>query len=648
MKLKNILAFLIAGGVCFGGAYVAANWIEEKSETIVAEKLAHAGNDWASVRTDGLQIILTGVAPDEATRFRVVSLVGSSIDPDRIVDEMDVEAPKDVEAPRFSVEMLRNDDGISLIGLIPAEVDRAAIASSVEDLTSEGSLTDMLETAEFAKPEGWDVALEYALDTLRNLPRSKISVSADHVVITAISDSPQDKRRIETELARNAPDGMRLELNISAPRPVITPFTLRFKLADGVASFDACSAPNEKSQSQILRAAVGAGLTGQAECRIGLGVPTPRWGDAVEISIAGLSELGGGSLTFSDADITLVASDNTSQSSFDRVVGDLDAMLPEVFSLHAVLPEKVVVDGTGSDTTTIPEFVATRSPEGSVQLRGRLPDDGIEQIVGSYARAQFGTSNVYLATRDDAELPESWPIRVLAGLEALSTLASGSVIVQEEYLEIKGLSGRRDASEEVSRILADKLGESENFEISVRYDELLDPTLNIPTPQECVERINKILALSKITFEPSSADLTEAAGSTIDQIADVARLCRRVQMEIGGHTDSQGREIMNLDLSQDRAESVLNALLERDLRVRNLSARGYGETQPIAENDSEAGREANRRIEFRLLTDVRAARTEEDLQDAPQSGETEAATPQDDTTQDEETTQETEDSSEQN
>ena len=70
---------------------------------------------------------------------------------------------------------------------------------------------------------------------------------------------------------------------------------------------------------------------------------------------------------------------------------------------------------------------------------------------------------------------------------------------------------------------------------------------------------------------------------------------------IEGHTDSQGRESMNLNLSQERADAVLNAILARRVLTTNLTAVGYGETVPIADNGTEEGREANRRIEFTLI-----------------------------------------------
>ncbi|MDA8747417.1 OmpA family protein [Litoreibacter sp.] len=607
MTPKTIVAYILAALMSVGGAQLAVGWVENRSEELVSASLIDGGHDWANVNVDGLLVLLGGTAPDEATRFRVVSAVGRAVDPDRIVDDMGVRVSERAAPPRFTVEMLRNGDGISLIGLVPEEAGRDAFTSTIEALMDDNpNVTDMLDTAAFPTPRGWDAAIEFATQALNDLPRSKISVSADRIEVTAISESPEDKRRIEAELARAAPSSLKLVMNITAPRPVISPFTLRFELNDDKASFDACSADTRETRNAILIAAASVGtLPERPTCAIGLGVPSPNWAKAVDVAMKGLKALGGGSLTFSDADITLIALDTTPQGTFDRVIGDLDATLPDVFSLHAVLPEKILSDGT------VPEFVATHSPEGSLQMRGRLPDDGVETIVRSYARAQFGSENVYLATRDDPDLPANWPVRVLAGLEALAMLENGVVTVQEDYLELRGVSGSKTASDDVSRLLAGKLNDTANFEISVRYDELLDRTLDLPTPQECVDRINGILAVGKIVFEPSSAEITQTAGNTIDAIAEIAKQCDRVQMEIGGHTDSQGREIMNEELSQQRADSVLLALQQQRVRTRNLSAKGYGEAIPIADNGSETGREANRRIEFKLLTDARAAATDE-------------------------------------
>ena len=77
--------------------------------------------------------------------------------------------------------------------------------------------------------------------------------------------------------------------------------------------------------------------------------------------------------------------------------------------------------------------------------------------------------------------------------------------------------------------------------------------------------------------------------------------CEGIEIEIGGHTDSQGREEMNQQLSLQRARAVLNELRLRRVLTSTVSAVGYGESQPIADNGTEDGREVNRRIEFRLI-----------------------------------------------
>ncbi len=120
-------------------------------------------------------------------------------------------------------------------------------------------------------------------------------------------------------------------------------------------------------------------------------------------------------------------------------------------------------------------------------------------------------------------------------------------------------------------------------------------------------KVNAALTEKKITFEAGSATIADDAQDVVDRIAEIVGACEDVAMEIAGHTDSQGREEMNTRLSQQRAEAVLTALLDRRVLTTNLIARGYGESNPIADNDTAEGREANRRIEFRVLLAEEAA-----------------------------------------
>jgi OOP family OmpA-OmpF porin len=430
---------------------------------------------------------------------------------------------------------------------------------------------------------------------MEQLPRSKVSVKPGRVAITAISDSAIAKAKLEKNLKRAAPPGLQLTLVISAPRPVITPFTLRFLIDEQGARFDACSADTEVAKASILQSASAAGLTGADTCTVGMGVPSPKWAQAVDKSIAALAEIGGGSVTISDADITLIGVEGVAQGEFDRIVGELDNDLPEVFALYAKLPETV------DPNQGIPEFIATLSPEGQVQLRGRLADDNMRTIANSYAQARFGSDRVHVATRAVDGLPNDWITRVLTGLEALSSLNNGALTVSPTSVTLRGNTGNESASADIATLLASKLGEAEAFKIDVTYQKKLDPVAGLPTPAECEAEIGSILTTGKIAFEPGSATIDAGALGTMDDIAETLKKCGDLLLEIQGHTDSQGREEMNLALSQSRAQSVLNELRARRVLTASFTAKGYGEARPIEDNDSADGREANRRIEFRLI-----------------------------------------------
>ena len=588
-------------------AVLAAGWaalaIESRTGTEVQSLMTREGLSWVDVATDGLQVRLTGTAPTEALRFRAVNLTASLVEAGRIRDRMDVTPAQAITAPRFSVELLRNNNGISLIGLVPAVGDAPALAEAVAEATEGVEVADMLTRADYPAPEGWDRAVSFGLTALAMLPQSKISIDADRVSITAISGSESEKRRLEAELDRAKPEGLAGSVMISAPRPVLTPFTLRFLKDDRGARFDACSADTEAARNRIITAAVAAGLTGEADCTIGLGVPTPRWAEAAEVAIRAVGDLGAGSVTFSDADVSLLATLETPQPEFDRIVGELEAALPDVFSLKATLPEKPKTSPPEGPA----EFSATLSADGAVQLRGRLTDETLRDAVSSFAAAHFGAADVYAATRLDPDLPEGWPVRVLAGLQAMSELNEGQVIVRADTVEVTGVTASTGARAAITRILSGRLGQGQAFTVEVRYDEALDPQAALPSPLECVTALNAILQKQKIAFAPGSAEIESAARDTMDALADQMRKCPDIVMEIGGHTDSQGRDSSNLALSQARAEAVLLGLQGRRVLVGSLSAVGYGETRPVADNDSPAGRETNRRIEFTLVGPVASA-----------------------------------------
>ena len=619
MRVSSILilagTFASAALLSLIAARFAVALVEETSEYSVRQSLDTKSLTWAEVYADGLQVVLTGTAPSEASRFLAISTAGTVVDAARVIDEMDVEALAALAAPRFSIEILRNEDEVSLIGLIPTGADRADLLQRLSRISNDDEIADLLESADYDIPDGWDNAVDFGLEALEALPRSKISIDALRVTITAMAESEERKLKVEARLKREVPSGLRVSFDISSPRPVITPFTLRFLQDEAGPRFDTCSAHTEEGRSKIVGAARKAGIEGDLDCRIGLGVPSPNWADAAAMSIAAIAELKGGSVTFSDADVTLISPPGTDQREFDRIVGALENSLPDVFALHAVLTPDP------SDPSQGPaEFVATLSPEGLVQLNGRLNDEIVAQTAESFAIARFGSATVSNRARTDEALPGDWPLRVLSGLEALSLLSNGSARVTAEDITVTGNTGSKSARSDISKLLSDKLGEGSRFSVEVTYLEKLDPVASMLTPDECEAKIAEILKVRKITFEPGSDTVDATSLGTLDEISEVLGNCTELRMEIAGHTDSQGRETMNEALSKSRALAVLNALRDRRVATSSFTAEGYGETKPIASNDTEEGREANRRIEITLVRPEPIAETETTLESEEQTG----------------------------
>ena len=106
---------------------------------------------------------------------------------------------------------------------------------------------------------------------------------------------------------------------------------------------------------------------------------------------------------------------------------------------------------------------------------------------------------------------------------------------------------------------------------------------------------------SNVTFAYDSATVQPQFQATLDQVAQVLSQYNETYIDVYGHTDSTGSEAYNQDLSERRAQSVASYLESRGVQAARIGTRGFGETQPIAPNDTEEGRAANRRVEIRIV-----------------------------------------------
>ena len=141
------------------------------------------------------------------------------------------------------------------------------------------------------------------------------------------------------------------------------------------------------------------------------------------------------------------------------------------------------------------------------------------------------------------------------------------------------------------------LGVSENLDLSPigEYKEIKRDLYLVPIEVGATIRLNNIF------FETGKADLKKESFSELDRVVEFLKDNPNVKIELSGHTDNVGDKAFNKNLSQKRADTVMQYIISKGINVARLTGKGYGMEKPVADNATEEGRALNRRVEFTIL-----------------------------------------------
>ena len=120
--------------------------------------------------------------------------------------------------------------------------------------------------------------------------------------------------------------------------------------------------------------------------------------------------------------------------------------------------------------------------------------------------------------------------------------------------------------------------------------------------EACLGRFEILSRAGNINFRSASAVLDASSNALLDNLFDIVTRCPGMVLEVGGHTDSDGTDATNLDLSERRAGSVIDYLTAKGIAADRLVAHGYGEAEPLLPNDSADNMRRNRRIQFTVIS----------------------------------------------
>lgn len=189
-----------------------------------------------------------------------------------------------------------------------------------------------------------------------------------------------------------------------------------------------------------------------------------------------------------------------------------------------------------------------------------------------------------------------------AGCASMSNKEKGALIGGTAGAVIGGVLGKQAGNTAVGAIAGAAVGGAAGVIIGDYMDAQAEELANVEGAD--VERVGEGIQLtfdSGILFDVNKADLKAPAKMNLKKVAQVLTDYPDTDLLIAGHTDADGADDYNLDLSQRRAESVKTYLVGQGVDPRRLETVGFGETQPVADNASADGKAKNRRVEVAIM-----------------------------------------------
>jgi OOP family OmpA-OmpF porin len=336
-------------------------------------------------------------------------------------------------------------------------------------------------------------------------------------------------------------------------------------------------------RTRVVEAArgVAGGVEVADQMTFARGVPQ-RFEAAVLLLLEQLGRLRDGKVSLSDTSVRL--------GGIARDLGGREAIAAALRNL----PEGYTV---AENAVSAPAYVfqVNKDPvAATLTFNGYVPDNSVHAALIEAAKRKFLNEKIVDNLKASVGAPNGFANAVTAALGALSRLSTGSLMISDREVKLSGDALYEAAAEEMKAGLPGELpqGWRAITEISTR------PPASAVDATVCQQLFAELLAIGKIRFLSGQANIDNDSRGLMDRLVEIALRCPTASLEIGGHTDIDGDEEANMRLSERRAQAVLDYMLRAGLPADRLVAVGYGQTQPVASNDTAEGKAQNRRIEF--------------------------------------------------
>lgn len=593
--------------------------------------LASSGFAWANTVFSGRDAIIQGNAADDSDQKRVGGVVRSTWGV-RVVDDQSklLEEEKNY---LWSANLRGNK--LQLSGVAPTQSARNQIMSVARATFPGRDIVDGMRLARGvpAKEDAWLGWVAYGMKQLAGLKSGQVGLENTNLTVEGEANDNATYKGIRNALANQLPPGIKLK-NEKVTAPVAKPYTWAAKYAANQVQLSG-HVPSERARDEVFAAAKKAFPRAAIVDKMETAAGEPKdWSVAAASAITYLATFDDGSADMRDNQLTLagLAKD---QSTADDVRRSLKALAAFKTTDQIKVREPVA-------PVVNPYVTGIAAANGAVTLTGYVPSEQARLALIEGVKARLPSQRIEDRLQIASGAPEGWLGCVNGGLQGIGKLGAGRVELIGNTMELIGSADDAKLPDIVARDVKAAVGAQCNARINIglsaraeataaearrnaeqstanaaeaarqataaeaakrdaaakaKADAEADVARKVKA-NECQAQLASIAKAGKIQFRRANAEIDPSSFSTLTQLANATNGCPGMLIEIEGHTDAEGVTERNQSLSERRAQSVRTFLVSAGVPEARLAAIGYGETRPLAPNDTAESRAINRRIEF--------------------------------------------------
>lgn len=524
----------------------------------------------------------SGVAVDPATYATAEGVFFDRVPPELALATVEI-LPARADPFVWSADY----DGASLAlsGYVPDPVVGASLLATARNTFPEITIVDEMRIAS-GGPEGFADAASIAIEALKGFERGGIALDGALFDITGKAKSVDDYETVLSAFSGALPDGMRVVSSVIEPASVLS-YGWRGDRSDGQVTLTGF-VPSPHAKNEVI--AISSELFPNSKLvdnvRIAAGAPRMDWLGGVKFAVNQLARLKRGSVVLGDRTFS-IEGEAASVEAFTELHAANANTLPASLELSSA-------DVTAPFVSPY-LFVAARTPT-AIKLEGHVPSLAEREDILGAVRSTFGTlelvDNLVYASGE----PQGFIRAATVAVKAISRLGGGYSDITDTTVNISGGAYYPGAADAVVDTVGETIPEGFNVAVTIGVRQPAQPV----SPLRCRDLLQRALTVGRIEFEGGDADVSADSFGPLDRVAATIERCPNTSVEVGAHTDSVGTTANNLKLSKARAEAIVEFLVDAGAKRERLVAVGYGEANPVADNATQQGKIANRRIEFVL------------------------------------------------